>query len=592
MADDEAVYSVELKDETSASAESAAAALEKLQKQIKADQDALNAMQRAMKNLQQGTSVNIDQFRSLKAQIDAKKQSIGQAQSAYLALGGGFNSAGKKGQSFKDRVAELAKTAQGVPGPIGGMVGQLGKLSGLVAGGAMVAGLVAVAAALIAVTAAAVAATVALFRFGVASANARRAEQLRLEGMMRMGAGWKGATESAKSAQAAIDKVAASSALPRDKIAGYASELAKAGLTGSDLSVALQAAAIKGAVLGDEGAKSAIKMATGIHAAGGSVDKFASDVRAKLGGVAAAQMLDLDVQMMKLQESFSAITKGLKIDAMAAALSGVTQLFSQQTASGRALKTLYEMLFQPLVDGATSALTILKRVFQGIIIAVLYVTLAFVKLQVWFKKTFGDTELLSMTTLLRAALIAIGGILAPIVILFGLLAGALVSLASPFIAVAVSMWAWLKIGKAVWDFFAETPWAELGTFIAEGIVNGLKTGAAWVMDTVKGLGDSVIKSFKETLGIASPSRVFTDLGLQIPAGVERGIEKGTSGAQDAAGGMVGAAGAAGSRGGPSIEIGSIVIQTNATDAGGIARDIEVELRRVLEGVGFALGAPT
>ncbi|HKO90589.1 MAG TPA: hypothetical protein VJU61_05530, partial [Polyangiaceae bacterium] len=201
--------------------------------------------------------------------------------------------------------------------------------------------------------------------------------------------------------------------------------------------------------------------------------------------------------------------------------------------SGRALRTLFELMFQPLVDGAESALVGVKRFFQSIIIGTLYVTLALLRLQVWWKKTFSE------------------------------------------------------------GFFTAAPWEKLGSLIVDGIVNGMNAADEWLMDAIRGLGDKAMQAFKETLGIASPSRVFTDLGLQIPAGVEQGIEKGTPAAQEAAGNMVGAVGAAGrgGGGGASIEIGSIVIQTNATDAGGIARDIEMELRRVLEGVGFMLGAP-
>src|SRR5262245_66175212 len=92
-------------------------------------------MQRAMRNLQGGSVVNVAQFRKLKEQIDLKRDSIAKAQSSYLSLGGNLNriSSGS-GRALESRLAAITKNKQGMPGPIGGGVSRLGKQRALVAG--------------------------------------------------------------------------------------------------------------------------------------------------------------------------------------------------------------------------------------------------------------------------------------------------------------------------------------------------------------------------------------------------------------------------------------------------------------------------
>ena len=51
---------------------------------------------------------------------------------------------------------------------------------------------------------------------------------------------------------------------------------------------------------------------------------------------------------------------------------------------------------------------------------------------------------------------------------------------------------------------------DIGSDMAEGLINGLDVD--WVIDQVKKLGKKAIKALKEELGIASPSKVFAEIG--------------------------------------------------------------------------------
>lgn len=603
-ADAKATFELDLKDGTSGPAEAAAKALGQLKGKIDADVTALGQMQKALRNLKGATTPNLTQIGELSKRIAAQKQSIAGAQSSYIQLGGKFEATKKGARSFAERLGELSQTAKGMPGPVGGVVSQFQALSGIVARGALVVGIAAVAAVLVAVAVAAIAATAALLKFGIASANARRSELLHLESLTKM-RNWYGfAAGNAKEMQAAIDKVSGSTALGRGKLNEYTSQLYKMGLRGENLSLALEGAAIKGAVLGDEGAKSFMQWAAGANLAGRSVKALADDVKARFGGIAAAQLLDLNVQMEKMRENFGALFAGLKIEALLKGISAVTSLFSQSTRSGQALKAIMGAVFQPMVDAAAYVMPIVKRFFQGIVIGALLVTLAVLRVRRYLRETFGGAELINKTYVMRAALLAgasaVGvflAFLAPFAIVLGALAGQF------YVAASAASFLFKWIGKG-FDAIKAIEWGKLGRSIVEGIVGGIKASAKWLIDTVSELGTGALDAFKNKLGIASPSKAFARLGIAIPQGVASGVDAGKPEARSAVAGLVDVPrvppapdAAPGAQGAPraqantiTIDVGGITVTTTAERAGQIAADVERELVPVFERIAIQLGA--
>lgn len=590
-ADAKATFQVDLVDGTSGPAASAAKALEQLQRQIEGDQKALAAMQKAMRNLQGGGAKFAEDVKKLKTAIEAKKAAIAQSQASFIALGGKLGDFKKK--SPKSMFDELRTAAGQLPGPLGGLTSSLGKMKEFFAANALAIGIAAVAAGLLALAAAAAAATVALLKYGIAQASARRNELLRLEGLTKM-RNWYGiAAGNAGEMQSAIDRVSGSTALGRDKLEQYTSQLYRMGLRGENLGLALEAAAIKGAVLGDEGAKSAMGWAAGLAMTGKSVRALTDDIRARFGGVAAAQMLDLNVQAQKMRENFSRLFYGLKIEGLLKAVQTVTSLFSQSTASGRALKAIVESVFQPMINAVETLTPLVRRFFQGMIIGALEIGIVLLKVRNWFKRTFGDSELLNginlQTLAVKLGMVAVFGLAA----VFGVLAAAL-SIATAnvlliYTAFGLLISAIATLVKKAWNY----DWKSLGKSIVDGIVGGLKGGAKWVIDAVKNLGDASWKAFKSKLGIASPSKEFAKLGLAIPQGVEEGVNAGAPSVQGAVGDMVdvpqgGAARAGGSN--VSISIGDVHVHTSGTTSGEIARDFRRDLERVLKEVAFSMGA--
>jgi len=512
-----------------------ARALQDLQTKIQGDTTALREMQKALRNLQGGSAVNIQVARDLKDRIAAQKATIAATTQKYVQMGGTFKDVAKGGKDAAGGLKSFTEVVQSAPGPLGKLTSSFSGLSELVGGGLMAGALVAVAAAIVAVTAAAIAGTVALLKYGVGVADVRRNELLHLEALGKLRYGYLGlaggmqpVADKASFLQSTIDNVSSSVALSREQVAGYAEDLYRTGLRGGNLQAALQGVAITAATQGEAAAGSFKAMALGAGLAGKSVKALADDVKARLGGIAAAQMLSLDVQSKKLHESFAMIFSGLKIDKLLAGVKQVTDLFSQSSASGRALKALVEGLFGPLIDQAEPAGLLMKRFFQGLIIGALEVGIVILKLRNWFRDTFGDSKLFQNLNLMSLAVtagkIALYGLVGAVVLTGVVLANLAAFILFPFAAVGLLAYGIYRGVKALGSLASAA--YDAGTNIVKGLVEGIKSGANWVITAIENLGTSAMKAFRAKLGIASPSRVAMRSAIEVPRGVASGIHAG------------------------------------------------------------------
>ncbi|MBA3841097.1 MAG: hypothetical protein H0X39_00480 [Actinobacteria bacterium] len=603
MADLQATLAIDLKDGTSGAAESAAKALQKLKVSIEGDSKSLASLQRAMKNIQGGASVNIAQFKALEAQIKAKRNAIASAQSAYIDLGGSLDAIGKRSRPVISSFAELAEQSKHASGPLADMIGRLDGIKAAIVGGGGIVLVAAVAAALIALAASAVAATSALLKYGVAQANARRSELLRLDGLTKMRSFFGFAAGNAKEMQNNLDSVAAGSAAGRDKLAEYNGELYKMGLRGDNLKQTLEAMAIKQVTQGDAAAQAFGQWAAGAALAGGSVKKLADNVKARLGGLAQKAMLDLNVQSQKLHESFDALFANLGIEPLLKGLNSITQLFSQNTKSGQALKALMTHLLQPLIDVAVKAAPIVKRFFQGLVIGALLVGIAFYTVRNAFLKAFGSPELLKGIDLATIALKLGAAAAATFVVVLGSIVIAITELLAPLIMAGYAISGLGYAFAMAYDEISKIDWSELGAALTNGLVNGIKNGAGAVIEAVRGLGTQAWSAFRERLGIASPSKAFAKLGLALPAGVQSGIERGTPAARHAAANIVDvprikvsekagkapSAAPASARAPVTIHFGDLVIHSQTDKPADMVADLKTQLTTMLQNVVTELG---
>lgn len=90
-----------------------------------------------------------------------------------------------------------------------------------------------------------------------------------------------------------------------------------------------------------------------------------------------------------------------------------------------------------------------------------------------------------------------------------------------------------RLTKAAWeivqtildgigDIFSKM--LDIGSDIVEGIWQGISNGYTWITNKIQGWVGDVVGFFKRILGIASPSKVFAELGGFMSEGVAIGIE--------------------------------------------------------------------
>jgi hypothetical protein len=604
VATERAEFAIELQDQMSGPAATAARALENLKSKINADRKALADMQAAMRNLKGGTGAAASAMNELKDRMAAQKASLASAQAQYVQLGGVFGATTPKAMQTVSAFEELAGVARGLPGPLGAMGGQLAALGSFAAVGA--AAVAAVAVAMGALVGATMAATAALLRYGVAQADVPRNELLRLESLTTLrrhsmlGAG--NATEM----QNAIDRVSDATAAGRGDLERYTSQLYRMGLRGANLTSALEGMAVAGSVQGDEGARRFAGMAAGIARTGGEVSNLTRMYQDRLGPIARRQMLSIGVQTQRLHENLDRLFSGLRIETLLQGIASIARLFSQSTESGRALKAVTESLLQPLIDFAAGPVArFMREFFLGMVFGALRVENALLRLRLWFRETFGPGSIFESIDTDMLAFKLGGALLMTFAIVVGVAALSFLALGAAILAV---VWVFAEANAAMKSFFSmlvglhltafqaiqSLDWRGLGASIVQGLIDGLRSGASAVATTVMGLADVVRGTFADALDIRSPSRVFAELGRNVSEGLTLGIEAGAPAASSAAAGLVEvpSAGASGAGAGRSITIGELHIHSGSDDPREHARSFADELAALFEGAAVTMGAAT
>lgn len=655
MAEDttKATFAVELQDGVSAGAESAAASLERLKEQLDADSKALSDMQKAMRQLKGATTADVAApMASLTKQIAAQRNTIAQAQGAYLALGGAFKKTPKVPKLPKvpplpvpaaTGLQELAKAAQALPGPIGGVVAKMNTLVSSLSKAQLTT--IALGAAFLGVAFAAGKMTKSLFGEALAAQDATRNELLHFQALTKMRNLLGIAPGKATDMQDAVDRVSASVSIGRDKVAGYAETLYRAGLRGKSLEVALEGTSIKASALGDAAGAGFAGFAATVALSGGAVKRLADDVKNRFGGVVQRQMTSLQVQQLKAHENWNSLFRGIRIEPFLDSLKRLRDILNVNTAAGQALKSLFTTFLQPLFGAAETGLVFMRRFFKQMLIGAMEMKIAYQEVRNWFARTFGKSQVTQAQDLLDTidlgryavyalataftllatkatisavtALVRFGATLLATVIpavwsavtATASFAVSILAVTWPFLLAAVAVAAFVAGVLALYDLWNEIDWTDLGRNLWKGIVDGLKGGWEAVKSVFSDLADEAAKAFKTALGIASPSKVFAELGLEIPKGVAAGIQLGTPAAQQAAAAVVTApelggstqngpspepgagAGAAGKAGARSITIGELHIHAATAEPKTLAAAFRRELESVLEGVSLEAGAP-
>lgn len=341
-----------------------------------------------------------------------------------------------------------------------------------------------------------------------------------------------------------------------------AKQLLDAGVSSDRLEGSLQAAALAETALGKGGSAQYVALekaasdaqqavAEAAHKSGGAVSKeltdkltgaraaadaFANTAQTKLGGIVARQLQGLSAQSDRLQSNLAGTFGGLDIDPVLAGVGKLVGLFDKSSESGRALKFLFEALFQPLIDQADTAATAVEAFILGVEIGA-------VKLYIVLKPTIKAIEdflglddpslALNFKTITK-----IGEALAPVLIAIAAVVGGvlLAALVTMGVVIGAQVAIWYGIVKAVeitlgvlgamkdfvtgaftgaWHavtaFLESISLSDIGRNLIMGFVSGITGSIGAVVSAVRNAMGEAISAAKSVLGIASPSKVFAGL---------------------------------------------------------------------------------
>lgn len=288
--------------------------------------------------------------------------------------------------------------------------------------------------------------------------------------------------------------------------------------------------------LGSAGPYAAVAVAVAAIATG--VAMVSAAALAGVGAITlwAVKLADTDGMIKKITDrgtaGFKKIFSGLNIKPLLGELGKVAGLFDEGSASARAIKVVFESLFQPIVDGITAFVPKMVAAFIQFEILVLKAMIAI--------KPFGST-ILEVAKYAGALAAVAGGVLAVAIgVVVTSLAVAAVGITvflglvgSLILALGAAAWKVVETGAAIIsgigsaiDYLRGLSLAEIGTMLIDGLVAGLQAGAGAVLNAITGIATGAIGAAKSALGIASPSKIFAEIGMNTAAGMSEGVDTG------------------------------------------------------------------
>ena len=342
------------------------------------------------------------------------------------------------------------------------------------------------------------------------------------------------------------------------------------------------------------------------------------------------------------EENFQKLFSGVHVEKFVGLVEEVAKMLDESSASAKAVKEILAVMLNPLFDAVGGAGPLIKRFFQGMVIAALLTTVAVLKVKNAFKDTFGSVDMGGIDGLkvalytgaavafgLVAALVALAAIGAVVGVVLGISGAFLLAMfvvpilvctaavaafavaavaafaivaAAIVVSMALVLWPFIAIGAAI--YFAITRFDAIKAAVLDfgaaavsaagdlisGLVNGITSGAGAVYSAIKNLAGGAIATLKSMLGIASPSKVFAQLGVHTAAGFADGVDSGSGAVDASVDSMVQVPAAspsgAASKGGPSIVLGPIYINgvkdADELTGGTFARQLAAEIATALD----------
>jgi hypothetical protein len=563
-----------------------------------------------------------------------------QAADAQKRLSRTMGNAQKLTKRATDRLGDAAtklSTFRGALGDIGGPLGELGEralfpvqafvdlnewfgtatATGVVLG----VGLAAIAAALVALAAVAAAASVAFAALAIKLADVARNARLTAEA-------FNAAYPEVAAVSEGFAELTRETGVAAEELRGLTRQLDDAKVSAADMPAALRSVALAEAALGK--GQGIAYFNEQLKAAKGNVSAVAFETERKFGDIVARQMLGLEAQGQRLKSNLGGLFADLDIEGALKGLRTLVALFDENTVAGKVLKAVLKGVLQPIIDQAQTAAWAVEAFFLGLAIGALKVYIGLKPVIDRVSELLGlDFEGWDLETVLRAIAKA-GEYAAPF--LMGVAAGvtligtvlvattalALAPLAALVAAITALGYALVQMAKtakvtgvvlltavksavdaalgALRDAIAKV--AQVGGDIMAGLAKGITGSAGKVVSAMSGAVGGAIAAAKRQLGIASPSKVFAEIGGYTGEGFVKGVDSSAPAANDAVANLASPepARAAAASGGATVTTnnnrGPLVVIENLTLGAGStpqqAQDFVELVTRLIEGDATAL----
>ena len=274
----------------------------------------------------------------------------------------------------------------------------------------------------------------------------------------------------------------------------------------------------------------------------------------KFAGAASDKVNTLANQFQRFRDNVSKIFADIDTGPFLAALKTVFDLFDQDSSTGQALHDIVTSIFDSIFSIAAKAVPYVRIAFKTLILIGLNIYNAFRPVFAQFG-LFQDSS--SDADGFASAMLSVANGV-------GVVAGWFAKLASyqplwtglevVFGAVAIAIGVAVAAGAALlainyalvagvitlvgWLTNLATAAISAGANLVTGLVQGIKNGAGFLVDAVKGMATSAINAFKSVFKIHSPSRVMMGLGDNISLGLAHGIDLGAPAVNDSLTGAV------------------------------------------------------
>jgi hypothetical protein len=563
----------------------------------KAIEAAQKSVDKYTKSVKEATKAHEDANRAMKAhrgELEKKADAMEKARQA------------SKKTSLADKVAkseifDLETAFKDLGGPVGNTIGrafEMGeafkRLAGMGGGmGLLIGGAVVATAVVVALTVALVAGIAALAKMAVATANAARNQHLTLTAMFE-------SSKTASELQATYVNVAKATGVSVDRQVELTKQLQKAKVAAKDMPAALRAIATQEAAIGaDETDELVKKLGAGSVAA----NKLAKDIEQKYGGIVRQKMIGLDQLWERFKVTVAETFGGLKIEGLLKQLSGLVDMFDQSTASGRAMGAIFRGIFQPLVDGATTAIPYVRLAILEFLITCVRAYIAIKPLINAVKEFFGietdsdiDVALQVGRSAAIAMMVAVGLLTAGLLVL----ALAAVAVALPFIIIGAVIYGVVQVIKlALAGIKGELAkydpiFKASGTNWMNSLAMGVTAGSTTVNNSVAAGGEAAIAALAKVDKSASPSKVFIERGgwwmEGLAIGIDRNVPLVKAAVQEAMPSDDGAQ-AAPVGGSQSINITANIYVQGGSTSSDTLDNIKTGVTNFFEGISLQLGRP-